>query len=508
LPEIENGFETASAKPEPLNHDRFDRSLVHGLAWSGLSKWGTQLLAWASTLIVARILTPEDYGIVSLATVYLGLLGIVSEFGVSTAVVTLRDLTAEQISQLNGFSIILGFLGFSLTAAVAPLWGKFFSSPQLPAVLTIMGTGFILSSVQSVPNALLQRDLRFKTLSLIDGLRGLSLSLACVVFALMGFHYWTLVFGGLLSTTLATGAVLTIRRHSFAWPRFRYIKRALQFSSHVLVSRLCWYGYSNSDFLVAGRVLGQVALGSYTMAWTLASVPVEKIGSLIGGVAPAFFSALQTDKAALRKYFSNISEAIAVITFPVSLGMALEVREFVHLALGAKWEAAVVPLQLLSIYATVRSVAPVLAHILNVTGETRFGMQLSIVNIVFYPPAFYFASRWGAVGIAATWMVTYPFLNIPLFSRALKKLELPFSAYLRALRPALQSSAVMVIGVLTLKLIDPHSWSPLTCFIVEVLAGAALYTGTLVLFHRGRIEGMLRRIRAARQIGETQEIVL
>src|SRR5207249_9080683 len=111
------------------------------------------------------------------------------------------------------------------------------------------------------------------------------------------------------------------------------------------IARLCWYASANADFLMAGRILGKAALGLYNVGWTLASVPVDKVATLVGQVTPAFFSAVQTDRAAIRRYLLGITEGIALITFPISLGLALVARDFVLVVLGSKWQASIAPLQ-------------------------------------------------------------------------------------------------------------------------------------------------------------------
>ena len=118
----------------------------------------------------------------------------------------------------------------------------------------------------------------------------------------------------------------------------------MRFSGDVLGSRVAWYAYSNSDFLVAGRMLGQAPLGAYTLAWTIASTPVEKITNMITRVTPAFFSAVQDDKPHLRRYLLGITDGLSLLTFPASLGMALVADQFVLVVLGAKWAPAIIPL--------------------------------------------------------------------------------------------------------------------------------------------------------------------
>src|SRR5437773_12226372 len=140
------------------------------------------------------------------------------------------------------------------------------------------------------------------------------------------------------------------------------------------MSRLCWYCSENSDFLVAGRILGKAALGFYNVGWTLANVSVDKITGLVGQVTPAFFSAVQRDAAAMRRYLLRITEGIALITFPVSLGLAPVARDFVLVVLGPKWEGTAAPLQVLAAYAAFRSITPLLAPVLHTIRSTSFPM--------------------------------------------------------------------------------------------------------------------------------------
>jgi len=476
---------------------RLDRSLVHGLAWTGSARWATQVFAWVGTLIVARTLTPADFGLVTMAQVYLGLIMVVSEFGIGSAVITLRELSDDQLSQLNTTSLFLGAAGFLATAVAADPLARFFRAPLLPPVLIATATGFVVASFGVVPAAMLQRQLRFRSLALIDLVRGTLIPAATVLFALAGLRYWSLVLGGLTSSVVGTLLTLRLRRLGFRWPRHSSLRPALQFSWHVLVGRLSWYVYSNADFAVAGRTLGQVALGAYTLAWTLATAAAEKVTNVVSGVAPAFLSALQTDATALRRYCLDITEGVALVTIPLTVGMALVADQFVALALGAKWEAAVGPLRLLAVYTAVRSITPVLPHVLTATRNTRFLMWTSLLAAGVLPTAFYIGSRWGTVGIAAAWMVAHPLVMAPLFWKAFRRLDLSPSRYLHALRPALEGAALMTAAVVLTRgaLSD---WPLAARFTVEVLVGAGAYVGVAWSLHRTRLRAFYMRLRVAR----------
>jgi PST family polysaccharide transporter len=472
-----------------------DRSLVRGLAWTGGMKWGAQIATWAASLIVARILTPEDYGLVALATVYLGIVTLLSEFGVGASIVMLRELTDDQIAQLNGVSIVMGIASFLVSCLVAVPLAHFFRAPDLPPVIIVMSLTFVITAFRVVPAALLQKELRFRALAVIDGVQALVLAVAMVIFALLGFGYWTLVIGAVMGTLLSTGMLLSVRPHRFARPRLSAIREAVSFSIDVVVARLGWYLYSNADFVIAGRMFGKNVLGGYSYAWMLACMPVDKISALVVQVTPAFFSAVQEEAGQLRRYLLTLTEGISILTFPAALGLALVADDFVHAVLTDKWAGAIGPLRILAIYATFRSVIPLLAPVLTAIGETRYVMWNNLLALVVLPAAFYFGTRWGTIGLAAAWVVAYPPIALLLMRRVFRRIDLRPAAYLRSLWPAISASAVMVAVVLGVRLLLADT-GPAVRLAAAIAAGAGAYLAIIVTVHRARLtafRAMLRR---------------
>jgi O-antigen/teichoic acid export membrane protein len=490
--------------PTPPAHAHLDGALVRGLAWTAGMKWGAQIFAWASTLIVARLLNPDDYGLVGMATVYLGFANLISEFGVGTTVITLRDLTEQDIAQLNGFAVLLGVAGFLLSCAAAVPLGIFFKSPRLPWVVVAMSATFIISSFQSVPAALLQRDLNFKFISVIDGVKGFSMALVAVLFALAGFRYWTLVLAGVSSAVVGTTLVLSKRRHRIAMPRPRTLSHVLRFSWHILGSRFSWYTYSNSDFVVSGRILGQQALGSYSVAWNLATVPVEKITGILNSVTPALYSAVQNDKPALRRYMLTLLEGIGLITLPLSVGVGLVSREFVLVFLGSKWASAILPLMFLGFYASIRSLIPIIWAVLNVVGDSGFAMRSSMVMAVILPAAFLLGSHWGNAGIAAAWMIGFPIVAIPVTTRAFRRIQLKWQEFFRVMLPSIAGCLTMAVAVVAMKAMLPaRQGMPLRLALLVVTGGVAyvLVAGGLSYSRRHALQHAIQLLRNRRTAG-------
>ena len=136
--------ESAGSQPH-AERRALDRSLLRGVAWTATAKWASQALSWVSWLIVARLLTPEDYGLVGMAAIYLGLITLLSEFGLGTAVLAVRELSVEQINQLNSLAVVLGLASLLASCVVAIPLGGFFHAPQLPLVVVAMSATFVIT---------------------------------------------------------------------------------------------------------------------------------------------------------------------------------------------------------------------------------------------------------------------------------------------------------------------------------------------------------------------------
>jgi teichuronic acid exporter len=474
------------------------RTLVSAIAWTALAKWLAQIVSWASMFVVVRLLSPTDFGLIGMATVYLGFMVLVSEFGIGSAIVTLRDLAGHEIAQLHTLSVAVGVAACAVSAALAFPIAGFFRQPEVAFVILANSTTFAIGGFRSVPAALLQKDLQYRTLSAIEAVQALVQACATMLFAYLGAGYWSFVFSGILGVTVGTVIPAVLRPTRLAVLRLSGMREAVLFSWRLLVGRMAWYIYSNADFMVAGRVLGTAPVGVYTMAWNIANMPGEKIVAMILRVTPGFFSAVQHDVAELRRYLTWLTEGLAVLLFPIVVGFAITAPDLIPLALGDKWAGAIVPAQLLAGYCFIRSVLTLLPQIVNVVGQTRFGMWLAIATLVILVPSFVIASRWGLVGIAAVWITVYPLTWIPMIHRTLRSIGMPFAEYARSLWPAVTCSAIMAVCVVLAgkSLEGSPSWLRLA---LQVSAGAVAYGAAFLLFFPTRVakfRGMYKRLSA------------
>lgn len=478
--------------------------LVRSVAWAAAAKWSAQIATWASTIVVARLLSASDYGVMGMAAVFMGVVAMLSEMGVGASVLILRELTEDQIAQLNSLAVYMGLGAFCITLLAAAPLGVFFRNPDLPNVLRVLGLTFVIGSLRSVPLAMLQRDLRFKQLAMIEATSNLVAAITAISLAIMGMGYWALALSQLAMMVASAALLLRTLPHPFALPRWHSISRALTFSNRVVGGRIGWYIYSNSDFFVAGRVLGTTALGVYSFGWNLTSVALDKVATLVNSVTPAFFSAMQRDEAAQRRTLLGVTELIALIVFPATIGVALVASDLIPAVFGEKWVGAVPVVQLLAIYGVLRTLRPVQNNVLINIGEERFLMWTSVVSAIVFPIAFLAATPYGPTGIAAVWTVLYPISMAVGYYKLFKVGIVTPRDYFRSVRPALTGTLIMIVAVMAIRHGMATDMSRVLRLSVAVAVGVLSYSFTLWFGFRDRVTRFIRIARESRRSRSVQ----
>ena len=481
----------------PPDLPALDRSVLSGLAWTGAAKWTVQVLSWASTLVVVRLLSPTDYGIVGMAGAFVALLQPVCDFGVGATVVQGRALAREQIAQLHGFAILVGLICTIAAAALAVPIAAFFDEPALQAAIPVLGLTFFVGSFRIVPTAMLTRQMRFRRLAFIDAAEAVGVLVTSIGLALAGHGYWSLVIATVVSRAFASGLALQASPQAILAPTaFAQIARSLRFGAWVAVSSVAWYVYTNADRVVVGRFLGDAALGAYVMGLTLAAVPVEKVAQLYQRVSESVISRVQHDAAAVSRYLLGITEGVAMLTFPLSVGLMLVADQFVRVVLGPSWEPCIVPLRILAGAAALRSLDPLLAQVLITTGHANVNARSMTVATILLPGAFWLGSRWGVAGVATVWLLGHPgvVMTRQLWC-VLRITKTRFIDYLGALYPAVSSTAVMALAVLGCRTAISQWMPPGLELMCAIVSGVLAYVASLLVFHSSRVRVALAFVR-------------
>jgi O-antigen/teichoic acid export membrane protein len=192
-------------------------------------------------------------------------------------------------------------------------------------------------------------------------------------------------------------------------------------------------------------------------------------------VTPSLFSAVKHDAVSVRRYVRNLSEGVALMTFPFAVGVALTAPELLTLALGDRWSGAILPLQVLAWTVPLRSILFVVPQALLMMGESRAIMWNAVRTMFVMLPAFLVGSRWGSVGVAAAWLLVFPFCMLPLFRKAMRRIDMPASEYYTCIRVPLLAVFVMAATVCAVELAIPDHWSLWLRAALKVAVGVMTY---------------------------------
>jgi PST family polysaccharide transporter len=471
---------------------RLDRALFSGIAWTAVLRWLSQAISWVGTLYAARILKPSDYGLVAMAMLPIGLLRMVEDLGLDSVLVQDRTLRSDQIARLAGLALLLATVLAAGLIAASRIIAEFFREPAVALLIAVLSMVFIFDALQIVPRALLQRDLRFLTLAALAAAQFAVGSTTLIVSAKLGFGHWSLIFNTLVSGLVVTVLLIWLRPFPIAWPNnVGSIAASIKSGWRLLVSRAAWYGYSNADQTIIGRMLDKDALGAYSFASSLAGLPIQEISSVVSRVVPGVFSAAQEQCAELRRYFLLLTEALAYLAFPAAVGLALTADRVVHIALGAQWQSVIMPFRILCFYYAAYAAQVLVSHILLWTGRFRVTMWLSILGVVCLVAAFLVAVRWGIVGVAWSWVIMFPLLSLPALIIAARIMQMRVRQFFVVLAPAALGCLIMSAVVIGVRRQMPDGLTDLIALAVEAGAGAATYALVLLIAFRARVAAIL-----------------
>jgi len=469
------------------------------MAWTALLRWFAQAISWAATFYAARLLVPGDYGLVSMAMLAIGLARMVEDFGLDAVLVQDRNITGETRARLAGFLLAIAAALCGLYALLAPLVAWFFGEPHVAPIIMALSLLFIADALQVVPRAQLQRELRFGRLAAATLVQVVVTSIALVLAARAGLGHWALVVNSLAGALAATVLLIAWEPYAIAWPRnpARLAQPFLQ-GWRILASRVAWYGYTNIDQTLVGRVLGKDALGAYSFAVTFSSLAQQELGAVVSRVVPGIFSEIQTQRAELRRYFLMLTEFLTVLVFPCTIGLALTADLVMPLLLGPQWDAVVTPLRLLCINAAFLASQMLLAHLLMWTGQFRANMWCTVVAAVVMPVVLWFAVDYGLAGIGWAWVIFTPIVTIPTFVYAFRTIDLSTREWLVAIKPALAGTLLMSAAVIAVRSALPTTTPLFAQAAIAIATGAVIYPALLWLLFRARVAALVSLARAIR----------
>jgi lipopolysaccharide exporter len=400
------------APPTPL------QSIARGSAWTIAARWSARIVGLVSTIILARLLQPTDFGIIAMAMVTIQFLNVFTEAGQELAVIRQSNATAEHFDTAWTMSVCAGAIVALGLLLVAPLAGWFFDEPRLPPVIRLLALAPLIQGFTNIgATAGFQRDLAFNKDFRFTVIRKLSTFIVTIPLAFVWQNYWALVIG------ILGGRVITVLASYFMHPyrprlRLPKIREIWSFSAWTQVSEIGNFLGNQTDQIIVGNIAGSAGMGAYNVAEDLAAAPT---GELVVPAARAIFPVYATllqDPAELARSYLSVLSVIAIVALSTGVGVALVADDLVAVVLGPKWNLAAALIPWLAVSAGLFGVTRSINAVLNVTGNARLNaMRIWAFAALLIPAAIIAGLGWGAEGVAAARMsVVILFIPIMFYS--------------------------------------------------------------------------------------------
>ncbi len=443
-----------------------------GIKWSSGALFLTRVTGFVTSIVLARLLIPDMFGIVTMANVAITMIGVIRELGFGAAYIQRQTKGKEEERILANTTFLVGFvLNLSLFLAcstLSPTIAGFFKVRELENVLKILFSVFLIDAISTVPNLILQKRLEFGRLALCEIINSFSNALIAVPLALMGFGVWSLVYGQLGSKLISTITSFKLSRWhprlEFSIPmakeQFAYGKFMWAF---VVLSAIG----DAVDKVIIGKVLGAASLGYYGLAFNLSNLPATNITSLVNQITFPAFSKVQNDRAKLKSAFIKTLSHVAIISMPIAFGILAIAENLVVVVCGKKWLPAVPLIKILVFYGMSMSISSLTGPIFKAIGKPNVMLYTSILHHLVKIALLFFLIDYGAVGICYAVVIPLFLSAVIAFILVAHYLELAATEIIRPIATSIVCSVAM-FGVIKI-------------FEISIKANVALSLNTLLL---------------------------
>jgi teichuronic acid exporter len=456
---------------------------MSGARWTLAAKVGMQLMTWPITILVIRLLEPGDYGLLAMAMVTIGFVALFGEMGLGSALVQADTLDEDTARAASAAILICNVVMAGAIALLAPWVARWFHEPELADVMRVLTLELLISSVGAVPQAQLERQLRFRPLSIAEICSGTVGALTTLALAFAGFGVWALVAGTLTGALVRTAMILLFNGR-MVWPSLRHplapIKGLIRFSGHVLAARTLWYWYGQSDQVILARLLHASTVGYYTVAAQLAMLPANKAMEVINRVTFPVLSRMRSEHGDLRSMHLRMIGLISAYAFGTCWGMAALAPELVVTLLGDKWLAATLPLTVLAAVAPLRMLSALNNTITSAAGAPQAStIELAVAATLLPIAVLIGAYADGLNGACLAWPVAYPVVYLLSNALTCRAVGNSIARGLLPLGAPLVAGAAMWLGIVALRSQLSASLPALTLLLLQLLAGAVAYVAAL-----------------------------
>lgn len=444
------------------------------------ARWIIKTLGFFSTIILARLLIPADFGIVAMALIVVGLTQILFEMNVDTAIIQNPKADESYFNTAWTIRIIQSLIVSTLVLAMSPLAAYYYEESRVLLVIQALSFGILINGFSNIGVVTFRKELQFNKEFLFLLFTKLVSFIPTVLLAFLWRNYWALVIG-MLSGNIAT-VIFSYLMHPFR-PRFslKKFKEVWGFSQWVLIHNIGYYTYTRVDQIIVGGIANSASLGTYSVASELAELPTTELIYPLSRVIVPGYAKLKHDPQRLKAAYLKVLAVVAVFSLPTAAGLAIVADEVVDLILGVKWLEAIPILQWLALYAGLRPIYGTVWNLALALGKTRQLAALTWIELACLAPTIWLGAQInGVIGVATAKVIVTAIMPVLYFGFLIHfKFVTLLDIVTQLWRPAF-STIVMTAAVIGFS--AAFSNVPIImALIAKVTVGAAIYLVVLLV---------------------------
>ena len=484
---------------ERTEQDELDTKIMRSSAWAFLGYGGTNILSLVTTIVLARLLVPEDSARCA-HDLPPRRCASCPGVGLGAALIVYKGDLHRAAASVSVFSPIVALGMYTAVFALAPLLADIFHSPPLTGVLRATALVIPLRGLAIMPQALLERAMLFAPIAGMELAAGLAQAGVAIGLAVAGAGVWSLVAGQIAGAfaQLFLAWWWTPLRPSLRDASWETLRELARFGRHVGTANILNYGNKTADGIILGRVLGTVSLGYYSVANRLASMPVQVFGNILGRGVYAAMAHISDDLQGCKRIWLENVQRLAFVSVPATIGIIFVADPLVNVMLGSKWDAAIVPLQILALNGITRTFSATSGEVFQALERPHYRIYAEFAHLMLVIPALVVGALWkGVNGVAVAIVLVNIAIGIPVLIVVMRLLN----AHLGEIAQSMARPAVgWVLMTVTLLALTPFAatLSPLLALLVLVLAGGLVYVGSVMLFARDLLDSMWLSLRGTR----------
>jgi len=459
---------------------------TRAIGWVLGSNTVSQIISFIFGIVLARLLTPEDFGMIAMTLAIIGVAGLLSDFGMGAALVHLKNTHS---SHYNSIFWLNSGIGLTLTVIIflfSEMIANFYGIPDLEKITKTLSICFVINAMTLVPRQRLVKQIEFRALAITDFSSMAISAIVAILCAMHDYGYWSLVIQQIVRASvnlmLSTMFAKWLPRLEFSIEATRQL---FSFSINVFFISLVQYAGSQADKLIVGKFLGAEATGLYDKAGALMMVPVKSTSHAVGSVLFPAFSQIQDDKVKIASIFTRAISAVSLITFPMMLGLLITADNLVSVILGPQWLEVIPILKILCFCGLAISVGTMSGSIYLSQGRTDLQLKVNLVTQAIRITAIACGVPWGVIGVTIGFSIGTFISIVVSWIVAGNIIQLSLFTIIKTLLPNLILATLMALSLYLLEATFPFieaGMHPAGYLLTQTITGMLCYTLLLIIF--------------------------